>query len=84
MKALAATDWPRADDPEHLARLRSDGDRLARRWCPFGGKHGPMTGGLIGMTETALGHLYHDMPGSFGSFGDLSLQCGCGARRARG
>ena len=84
MKAhLAATDWPRADDPAYLAGLRADGDRLAGNACPFAGEHGPMTGGLAGMTEDALGHLYL-ADGMRGVFGDGSRQCGCGARAAKG
>ena len=84
MKAdlTAAAPWPRADDPAHLAKLRADGDRLALEPCPFTGEHGQMVGGLAGCEETALGHLYLTMPGSLGTFGDGSAQCGCGARRA--
>lgn len=68
MKAdLTATAWPRADDPAYLAGLRADGDRLALNACPFAGTWGPFTGGLAGMTEDALGHLF--------------IADGCGARR---
>ena len=84
MKAhLTATDWPRADDPAYLAGIRAEGDYRALEPCPFTGKHGPFTGGLTGMTEDALGHLYLE-DGSTGVFGDGSRQCGCGARAAKG
>ena len=77
-------DWPRADDPDYLAGLRADGNRLATQArVPSPAGTGRLPAGSTGMTEDALGHLYL-AGGTRGVFGDGSLQCGCGARAAKG